>query len=677
MSIFGIKIDAPVFERSFTASYSRVERLTGVQYLLLKLIGTGPFQDKTWRDVMDIMRIPDEVYEKVFEEALVDMASSEVIELDEGTDIDSKIGSIKFTVVGKQAFDMGVITQQIEDFRGTVAFKPWESRKKFVNSSSLRTSEPSESLCAKFANSPVDLLGMQTHVENEKHLYGVTDKDARVFDVKFGDNGALRSIRVDLTLSLNDRTGEFEVSRDTLDRLDDAFLKNKFDSESLIRSLSGLIFESRDGLKVMKWRDSDPEWTSMTFYTPFDVKKDGSDLVILNKGSCTSEGDVIYSSLEGCDMMVIKSSGLGYAFCFVMRPTTVTGHDGQEMCRIAVRRTMDKEEIERLVASLVGGIDLSDADGLARAIRLSGILKNDELTLDIVKEHLGKVPMRTAMKNLESYSGKLWFRKMPEIVEGALCDKNLDTQGILREMQGTDMKIPGHEIVRRLRTGSAEVDIVTVDDLSDVLKNPEQAISDMSLNEYIAESILSGRSRDFKYGMLASASNAAKLLQRLKGLFGMKSLSDYSFDLESFDSADYGSIGGDIATFGSDVDKLKPVIGRTSGYREISEYKEFFEGVSGFFSEKKGYRSAGIELGVRLENLLKMMGLEGTLDEMLRKALNSKLVSDGDYMSLDSLRQYRNACAHQVSFEHADKKKMRFWTSLVERLEGERKGGST
>lgn len=61
MSTFGIKIDMPVFERPFSASCSRVEKLSGVQYLLLKIIGTRPFRSKSWRDVMEVLRIPEEV----------------------------------------------------------------------------------------------------------------------------------------------------------------------------------------------------------------------------------------------------------------------------------------------------------------------------------------------------------------------------------------------------------------------------------------------------------------------------------------------------------------------------------------------------------------------------------------------------------------------------------------
>ncbi len=659
----------PVFERSFSASYSRVERLSGIQYLLLKIIGTRPFQSRSWRDVMEVLRIPDEVYEKIFEEDLKKMASSKVIDIEGGTDLDSEIGSMDFTPVGRQAFDKGVIAKQVEEFRGTVAFTPWKSGKRFAKSAS-KIYDPSEGLSTKFANMSVDLLGMQAYVETEKHLYGVTDKEAEVFDVKFEDSGRFGSIPESLNLSLNERTGEFEVLSNDLD---DVFLKNNFESGTLIQSLPDSIFEPRKGMEVMRWRDSDPDWDSMTFYIPYDVKLEDKDLVILDRSSCRSEKDVTYSTLEGCDMAVIKSSGLGYEYCFVRRPTTVTGHDGQEECRVAVRRTIGKDEIDRLVDSLVEGIDVSDTNGLEKAIRISEIVKNDDMAQDIARKHLSKIPVHIAMRNLEKHSKKSWFRKIPDILEDVLCEKGLDARGILTEMQGVGVKLTGHRIVQRLKTGSAEDDVVMVDLLSDVLKNPESAIKELDLNEYISESILTGRTRDCKSGILASASNAAKLLRKLKDLFGMVSLSDYSFDLESYGPEVHGTISKDIVTFGSDIDKLKPVIGRTSGWSEITGYKEFFQGVSGFFSEKKGDRSTGIELGVRLEELLRSMGLEGTMDEMLKEARNSEKISENDYDQLDSLRQYRNACAHQVEFEPAGKKNLKTWTSMVGRMENELK----
>ncbi len=672
MTTFGIKIDMPVLESPFSASYSRVEKLSGVQYLLLKIIGTESFRDMTWEEVMDILRIPEEVYEKIFRDALERMAESNVIEVREGTDIDIKIGSMVFTAAGRQAFDKGVIAQQIEEFRGTVAFMPYKAGKKFTSASSLVISAPSEGLSAKFSKMPVDILEMQAHVEAEKRIYGVQDNDAEVFDIKF-NSSSLSSIPADMRLSLNERTGEFEVASNDLD---DAFLKSSFESGPLILSLPGTAFEPRNGLEILSWRDSDPDWGSRTFYVPYDIRPGVSDLVILDKGSCSSGDSASYASLEGCDMVMIKSSELGYEYCFVKRPTAVTGHDGLEECRIAVRRMIDKKKIRRLVDSVAKGIDVSHPDGLEKALGLSEMMKDEDMALGIVRAYLAKVPLHSAMKNLEKYSKKQWYRKIPGVLEDFLCEKGLGALEILRELQGTGVKLSGHGILQRLKTGSAEDDIVTADVLSEVLKTSDAAISELGLNEHVAESILAGKSYDCKSRMLASASNAAKLLQKLKTLFGMSSLSDYSFDLESFRPEDYGSIAKDIATFGSDIDTLRPVIDRTSGWSEISGYREFFEGVGGFFSEKKGDRSAGIDLGVRLEDRLRSMGLEGTLDEMLKKARDSELISEEDYRCLDSLRQYRNACAHQVEFKPAGKKDLQEWTSMVGRMENEWKGGS-
>ncbi len=672
MSTFGIKIDLPVYERSFTAPYSRVERLSGVQYLLLKIIGTKSFRDMTWGDVMEILRIPEEVYVKIFQNALEDMDRQGVIEIEDETDLESEIGSMDFTPTGRQAFDMGVIATQIEDFKGTVAFTPWKASAKFANSSSLKASAPAADLSSKFANRPVDLIGMQAHIESEKSLYGVQDKDAQVFDIKFEENDQLGSKSVDLKLSLNEKTGEFEVRSNDLD---DAFLKNNFSAETFIRSLPPEVFQFNNGLKVLKWRDSDQEWGNRTFYVPFDVKLESSDLVVINKGSCSAEGDVSYHPLEGCDLAIIKLSNLGYEYCFVTRPTEVTGHEGQENCHIAVRRSMDQVEINQLVNSLIEDVDVSNADGFAKALRLTEIIKNDSKSLDIAKEYLAKVPVCVAMKDLEKHSKKTWFKQISTILEEVLCDKGLDVQGVLRELQGTGIKLSGHKILQRLKTGSAEADILTADILSDVLRNPESAISEMELNEYLAESILVGRSPDFKSSLLASASNAAKLLQKLKSLFGVKTLSDYSFDLESYEPKDHGSIASDITTFSSDITKLKPVINKTSRFQEISGYQKLFDGVVDFFSQKKGDRSTGIELRVRLEKLLKNLDLKGDLDAMLKEAKDSNLISARDYELADSIRQYGNACAHESTLVTVDNKKIKSWTSLLDRLEGERSGG--
>mgnify|MGYP000826036492 FL=1 len=132
------RIDLPMVQYDFDASYSHVDKLTGVQFLLLKIIGTKSFRNYTWKDVMDRIQVPDELFESIFKPCLGRLLLLKMITIDDSAmELDDMVGAVSFTNAGRQTFDRGVIAQTIESFRGSVVYDPSASKKKFASSPTI------------------------------------------------------------------------------------------------------------------------------------------------------------------------------------------------------------------------------------------------------------------------------------------------------------------------------------------------------------------------------------------------------------------------------------------------------------------------------------------------------------------------------------------------------------
>lgn len=616
---------------------------------------------------MEIVQIPEEVFMAVFEKALRGMLRSGMVNNTGPIAFDEPVDNLHFTQQGKQAFEKGVIAENIEPFNGTIAFQPASINKRYTKASEVK-SVPCESPLTMCRDLRPDPQEMENHIVREMMSYGA-DRGAEVFDIQFDEPDALKCIRSTVRLSLNKRTGEFEIINN---EYNDSFLKNWYSSEDLIKRIPDNVTSFHDNISVKRWRDSDPNWDNMTFLVPFDIKFPSNGLILFDQNACSSSKYESYGTPDGCDMTVINTSGHGYEYAFIKRSTAVTGHEGALECNIVAQRTIGEEEIKDCVRTVVNKIDLSEGDGLSRALQLSSLIKDTELSANVAKLYLDMTPLRIAVMELKKYSKKTWSNNIPELVEEAMKKDNYDAEKIAKELEGTDLKISGSMIIPALMTESPETNLQVIDSLSNILKNPNKMIIDMRMNGFVSKSIINGEPFNFEanFRTLASASNAARLMKKLKKLFGMKSLSEYSFDLELFDPESRESLAKDASTFTSDVQTVDMIIRNTEEYREIFEYKTFFEEMGGFFSgNKSSSRISGIELGVKLEDILRSMNLDGTLHDMLSDARDKELLSEDDFKQLDLLREYRNNCAHQITIDPINKKQMDVWKKLIKKLE--------
>jgi hypothetical protein len=231
------------------------------------------------------------------------------------------------------------------------------------------------------------------------------------------------------------------------------------------------------------------------------------------------------------------------------------------------------------------------------------------------------------------------------------------------------MKVPALRLADKYRTGTFDNDLEAADVLAPVSTNDVRMILGFELGSNIASAVLDGTVTECRSAHLSAMSNLTRSLRRLKEIFGMRSLSDYSFDLESMDAAVTEEATRLISTFAKDFIAVDPIIKDAEGYADLTAYKRFFTDLGGYLGrESSSARGFGIDTGIELERILKGYGTAGNLASMLKQAFEKGLMSEEDYQALEKFREFRNKCAHDILVPEISKKDRHIWSDAVRRL---------
>ena len=675
MARISVGMDIPVAVCDFEASYSRVEKLTGVQFLLLKVIGTGSFGGMTWGEVMDRMQIPEELFEIIFKRALGRLVLLKMIDVNGSMELDDEIGNISFTKLGEQAFRRGVIAEDVEPFRGTVAYSP-ASTVKYSKASSVPLRDADEVIRNRFVDVSPNDYEVENHVIRRKMDYGVDDESADVFDFRMDGDYTLRMMHSTLDLELNPTTGDFVATNDSLDL---NYLKGVFSSEDILSSIPEGHMSAGSGVSIRSWRSTLPDWKSMTFMMPSDIRLNGAKIVLCNKTSVDVHGSHTMD-LDGCDMVTIDTSQVGYEYAFVQRDVSVSGFPGTSGVRMMVRRTIGPERIAEYLRAVIDASAPSDIDGLSDVLDMAGILGDAETTSRIVSDYIGRSQsIGATVKDLKRFSKAGWYRDIGIPAIRSLNERGMDVRDIAKELSGTGLMLDPGMLADVLGTGVQERDMVIADVFEKMVKDHTLLINSLGLSDFLVDMVLDGKPMDSESRILASVSNMSRTLARLKDAIGIRSLSDYSIDLEFLMKTDDDrGLSSDLSTFLSDLSITGNVLKRSRRYGEICGYESFLKDVNSLLNDVKGTTDRGfaITLCVRLEAWLNGMGFSGNLVEMLEGARSENLISEMDHRQLNELREYRNKCAHSLEVPKLDSKKRKMWSKLVDRIAVDREDES-
>ena len=165
-------------------------------------------------------------------------------------------------------------------------------------------------------------------------------------------------------------------------------------------------------------------------------------------------------------------------------------------------------------------------------------------------------------------------------------------------------------------------------------------------------------------------SNLSKNLGSLRKEFGIKSPSEYHFDLSSFDDEKKKQIRSYLTTYGSDMETIRTLVQGTDRYSELKAYETFFKEIRQFLDNSKASnrRTYGIKEGIRLADSLEKYGFSGDLDTMLTDAHSKKIISDEDFKLLTAFRLFRNDCAHEMTVREVKEKELKQWKRAIDNI---------
>lgn len=672
MPKFTVQIKLPAIACDFHASYSHVDRFSGIQYMILTIVNTDSFRGMTWRKIMDIFGIPAIIYDMMYRPAINQMVLLKMIEPIGEFDLDDYVGNMITTRMGKQAYERGVMAQDVKDFSGTVAYVPARLDNKYVKESSVKYCNKEGFHEDRFSDLEPDEYRIENHIIKEKTEYGVDETDTDIFDIRIEKHDSVNCYFGRVYMNLNEATGHFTVD---YGGLDDNFLKGRFTSAELISKIPAWVFQpSSIEITFDDWTDNIPNWDNVGFVLPCDVRFDGSKLVLVNGKNCGSEKYPRSEILDEADLVVIETSNIGYEYVLIEIPVSAEGFEGESRCRMAVRRMIDVNRIAEYVGDAARSINAIDSESLAKALDLCNIIFDKDLSKEIVNNCLhNTADFQGILIELKQYRKLKWFDDLSDMVEEVIIEKEYDAKSIAAMLDVAGLQIAGTLVASRFRTDDSEIALANADVLTPIVKDAVALLRNMNLEQIMTDRILSGDATEYSSKYLSSMSNLSRNLCELKKTFGIRSPSNYAFDITETKNMDLDHLRSCLSTFEKDLDTVNPIIQGTEGYAELKAYESFFKEMKLFITDNgTDLRTSGIEEGIRLSEYLEKLGLKGTLDEMITEARDRGIISDSKYSTLNEFRLFRNECAHRMIVGEVKKDKLKKWKQAIDDLSCEK-----
>lgn len=683
MPIASVKIKLPAIARDFQAQYSTVRKPTGIEYMLLTIIGTKSMRSQTWGEVLKTFGIPEDLFQSIISPALVNMTTgrnasrSSMIDMEYVPTLDSEVSEASFTPSGRQAYEKGVMAEELSPLEGTVYYTPAAAGRKYVKD--VAVADPEGFDGSAFSEYVPNDLDIDSFINSEKAQFAVP-KNATVFDIDISEEGQTMCYERPVRLMVDPASGNFKAeSNDT----DEAFLKRNFKAEDLISRIPPALFASKDPeLKFEAWSEELPEWKSCSFVLPNEIDVKRSKIVLAN-GRTTSGKHTDYGmDLGDTDVIAVDGPGTGVRYALVSMEAGIEGFDGKVECRMAVKRSMDGEDITKTVREAVGHIDVSSLKSFKDALQMLSVINDTDSIGGLVRRYLSSSDdLAEDILALQEFRKSGWYRGLPAMVEKVLVDRKMSAEKAASVLSRTKTVVDGKSLVMGLRSGDPEKDISMADALYPNVSRKAVFTRDLGIGDRMCQDILSGGCGVYRSKPFSAAANLSRNIGKVKEAFGMKSPSEYRLDFDAIGAEDRKDLISTYQTMRRDLEAAAPFISGSKGYADVRAYVDFASEVAntlsgmqrGKIDPKGDSRTFGILLAVKLaDNLAKMLGTDPKVDnlaDMLEAATDRGLISKGDSESLREFRKFRNSCAHDASVQNVDTQTKNRWLAIVNSLD--------
>ncbi|MBQ4368242.1 MAG: hypothetical protein II805_00485, partial [Candidatus Methanomethylophilus sp.] len=354
---------------SFTADYLEKKRASGLEYMLLKMIGYGEetSADLKISDVLSIFSVSLDLLPFIIGE-IRQLEERNMVRVEtEGLSKNTSIKRIKIRPEARPFYDSGFVT----DRNGTV-----DERMLFFPSRTVRFEKgrDMEELRPMRVVAHVDPEELTGFVRSHKGYFKLSEnaevKPAKVKREKKDSEGKIveageKSFKYaqPVYLYFDIPTGRFEVNADASGIDMEAFSKD-FTGDDILKAIDKdtFRFNPANKFEVKTWTSVPPEGLTQCvlpkdFQTPEGLFLYGSNLKNVQDPVSARLPEEI-----GCDAVVIEQPSVGYKYWFTRREISVKGFEGTRTGEVIAVQKINGWEIRKCIQAATANLHMSDSD---------------------------------------------------------------------------------------------------------------------------------------------------------------------------------------------------------------------------------------------------------------------------------------------------------------------------
>ena len=417
---------------SFTADYLEKKRASGLEYMLLKMIGYGEetSADLKISDVLSIFSVSLDLLPFIIGE-IRQLEERNMVRVEtEGLSKNTSIKRIKIRPEARPFYDSGFVT----DRNGTVDERMLFFPSRIVRFEKGRDMEELRPMRVVAHVDPEELTGfVRSHKGYFKLSENAEVKPAKVKREKKDSEGKVveageKSFKYaqPVYLYFDIPTGRFEVNADASGIDMEAFSKD-FTGDDILKAVDKETFRFNPANKfeVKTWTSVPPEGLTQCvlpkdFQTPEGLFLYGSNLKNVQDPVSARLPEEI-----GCDAVVIEQPAVGYKYWFTRHDISVKGFEGTRTGEVIAVQKINGWEIRKCIQAATANLHMSDSD-LDRLNKISRRTRDPALFSDRIAAHLkdGDLDkLRETLNSINKLDSKIWRPNLEADLEDILCDR--------------------------------------------------------------------------------------------------------------------------------------------------------------------------------------------------------------------------------------------------------------
>lgn len=604
----------------------------------------------------------------IFEQAMEKLYLNGMID-DGHFDPDGSIDLVEFTDTGRDMFEKGRVKQDPRRFATDVYYTPYSLKSDQYYQFSVQTTSQDGFDGGRFCGISFDPSDLADFIARNKERIGASDDD-EVLSVHLDSEPELLCTDKALRIQFDEVSGDFVF--DTT--MDPNFVKGFFSAGDIL--LPGSLLPGRSGsVSCAEPFDAPADWEASRFTLVPEFSFSGS-IRVFDPSRCECRVDDAYPvEGTGYDLVDIVSIDACRGYIFARKAVSVSGLEGSVDAVVLQSRPLDKNEVSRIIGSLISSIDIADAGSVAGLLGTSGDAMPEGSAEELVMSHLEYTSDIAASVEILKRSAGLRFR-LEDVLEKALMNRGFSPDAVAEVFAAVGLK-GDFEIICRRFEGDADSRLHAADALLPVSRMPGAITASLGLRDEICRRIMDGGISGFSSKELRTAGDVSGAFFDLKRLFGVVSLTERG--KSDFQESDVDAAIRSFDTLSKGMRSIDRIIDGAPAYKELDSYCDLFlDLVDVYCRELPLDKQVGWKFGIgvrrRLEDILRKAGYSGDIHTMIDSAYEKGAVDEPMRDILHEMRRYGNSCAHGEPELELDSGRRKEWAGLLDDLERQLNG---